>query len=182
MGLAVATLALNIVIGQQPGLLAWPFLVAAVIFALFAWWLYQVDGAERALLRAAAASILLSWALFGATFPSLPRLFPANDLSKYVRFAAGCADPQVATAGYHEPSLVFLTGTGLKHADGAGGGRIPQARRVPLRLHRKPPGTLVRAARRRDRLALRQGPRVEGINISGGRQITVTVYRTEPNP
>jgi 4-amino-4-deoxy-L-arabinose transferase-like glycosyltransferase len=182
LGLAVATLAINILIGQQPGFLAWPFLVAALIFALFAWWLYQVDGAELALLRAATASILLSWALFGATFTALPRLFPANDLSKYVRFAAGCDDPRVATAGYHEPSLVFLTGTSLKHVTGTeaadflnlGGCRFAF---VEGRQDRS-------FAQRADALGLRyaKAMHLDGINISGGRQISVTVYRTEATP
>jgi 4-amino-4-deoxy-L-arabinose transferase-like glycosyltransferase len=182
VAIAVAALWLHIGLGQQPGVLAWPFLVAAVIFVLFAWWLYQVDGAELSLLRAVTASILISWALFGATFPSIARLFPANELSKYVRFTAGCDDPQVATAGYHEPSLVFLTGTELRHASGAeaaeflklGGCRFAF---IESRQERS-------FAQRADTLGLRyaKGIRVEGINISGGRPIAVTVYRTEQTP
>jgi 4-amino-4-deoxy-L-arabinose transferase-like glycosyltransferase len=182
LGLGIAALTLHIAIGQQPGFLAWPFLVAALIFALFAWWLYQVDGAELSLLRASAASILLSWALFGFTFPALPRLFPANDLSKYVRFSAACDDPQVATAGYHEPSLVFLTGTGLKHTSGAEAAEFLKAGGcrfafVESRQERS-------FAQRADALGLRyaKGMRLEGINISGGRPITVTVYRAEGSP
>src|SRR5215831_4102679 len=182
VALAIAVLALHIAIGQQPGFLAWPFLVAAVIIALVAWWLYQVDGAEVALLRAVAASILISWALFGATFPAIPRLFPANELSKYVRFTAGCDDPQVATAGYHEPSLVFLTGTELHHTTGAeaaeflnaGGCRFAL---IEARQERS-------FAQRAESLGVRyaEGLRVDGINVSGGRPIAVTVYRTERNP
>src|SRR5262249_26967781 len=53
---AVATVGLNVAIGQQAGVMAWPFLVAAIIMALFAWWLLHVDGAETALLRAVAAT------------------------------------------------------------------------------------------------------------------------------
>jgi len=182
LGLSIAAVALHIAIGQQPGFLAWPFLVAALIFALFAWWLYGVDGAELSLLRASAASILLSWALFGMTFASLPRLFPANDLSKYIRFTAACDDPQVATAGYHEPSLVFLTGTGLKHVSGAEAAEFLKAGGcrfafVESRQERS-------FAQRADALGLRyaKGMRLDGINISGGRQIAVTVYRAEGSP
>src|SRR5262249_2818566 len=109
---AVATVVLHIVIGQQAGVLAWPLLVAAVIRALFGWWLLAVDGVEPSLLRAVPATILFWWGLFAMTLPAIPRLFPAQQLSKFVRFTAACNDPQVATAGYHEPSLVFLTGTG----------------------------------------------------------------------
>ena len=119
VGIAIAALWLHIRFGQQAGLLAWPFAIAALICALFAWWLYRVDGPEISLLRAAAASILTAFGLYGATFPAIPRLFPSVELARAVR-NAGCPDPQVATAGYHEPSLVFLTGTMTQHVDGAG--------------------------------------------------------------
>jgi 4-amino-4-deoxy-L-arabinose transferase-like glycosyltransferase len=180
---AVATVVLHIWVGQQAGVMAWPFLVAAVILALFAWWLLQVDGPETAILRVVAATILFAWALFGMTLPAIPRLFPAQELSKYVRFTAGCADPQVATAGYHEPSLVFLTGTELRHASSGadaadflkeGGCRFAF---VESRLERS-------FAQRAEALGLRYNRafRVDGINISGGRPIAVTVFRTEPSP
>jgi 4-amino-4-deoxy-L-arabinose transferase-like glycosyltransferase len=182
VALAIMVLTLHIVIGRQPGFLAWPFLIAAMIFALSAWWLYQVDGAEIALLRAVTASILIWWALFGATFPEIPRLFPANDLSKYVRFTAACDDPQVATAGFHEPSLVFLTGTELRHTTGAGAAEFLKGGGcrfafVEAREERS-------FAQRADALGVRyaKGQRVDGINLGGGPPVSVTVYRAEHNP
>src|SRR5262249_5269145 len=161
---------------------AWPFLVAAIIMALFAWWLLAVDGVETALLRAVAAMVLFVWGLFGMTLPAIPRLFPAQELSKFVRFTAGCPDPQVATAGYHEPSLVFLTGTELRHTNGDGAANFLKEGGcrfafVESRQERA-------FAQRAETLGLRYNRvyRVEGINISGGRPIAVTVFRTEPNP
>ncbi len=178
---SLAALTLHIAFGQQPGFPAWPFLVAAVIVAMFAWWLYQVDGPESALLRAITASLLLSWGLFGQTLASIPRLFPANDLSKYVRFTAGCDDPQVATAGYHEPSLVFLTGTELRHTTGAGAAEFLKpggCRFAFIEAHQERS-----FAQRAEALGVRygKGMRVDGINVSGGRPISVTVYRAEGN-
>jgi 4-amino-4-deoxy-L-arabinose transferase-like glycosyltransferase len=179
---AVGTIVLNVVIGQQAGVMAWPFLVAAMILALFAWWLLAVDGPETALLRALAATILFAWALFGMTLPSMPRLFPAQELSKYVRFTAGCDAPQVATAGYHEDSLVFLTGTGLRHTTGTGAAEFLKDGGcrfafVESRQERA-------FAQRAEALGVRYNRafRVDGINISGWRPIAVTVFRTEPNP
>jgi 4-amino-4-deoxy-L-arabinose transferase-like glycosyltransferase len=49
--IAIAVLIAFIMFGGDLGLIAWPFSAAAVICGLFAWWLYDVDGAERALLR-----------------------------------------------------------------------------------------------------------------------------------
>jgi hypothetical protein len=179
---AVATIVINVLVGQQAGVMAWPFLVAAIILALFAWWLLEVDGAETALLRAVAATILFAWALFGMTLPSIPRLFPAQELSKYVRFTAGCDDPQVATAGYHEDSLVFLTGTGLRHTTGIGAAEFLKEGGcrfafIESRQERA-------FAQRAEALGVRYNRafRVDGINISGGRPIAVTVFRTEPTP
>jgi 4-amino-4-deoxy-L-arabinose transferase-like glycosyltransferase len=179
---AVVTIVINVLVGQQAGVMAWPFLVAAIILALFAWWLLEVDGAETALLRAVAATILFAWALFGMTLPSIPRLFPAQELSKYVRFTAGCDDPQVATAGYHEDSLVFLTGTGLRHTTGIGAAEFLKEGGcrfafIESRQERA-------FAQRAEALGVRYNRafRVDGINISGGRPIAVTVFRTEPTP
>ena len=179
---AVATVVLHIVIGQQPGFFAWPFLVAAMIMALFAWWLFAVDGAEVALLRAVTAAILFVWALFGMTLPAIPRLFPAQELSKYVRFTAGCDDPQVATAGYHEPSLVFLTGTELRHTTGTGAAEFLKEGGCRFAFVE---GRQERSfAQRAETLGVRytRAFRIDGINVSGGRPITVTVFRTERGP
>jgi 4-amino-4-deoxy-L-arabinose transferase-like glycosyltransferase len=180
---AVGTVVLHVMVGQQAGVLAWPFLVAAIIVALFAWWLLQVDGVETALLRAIAATLLFCFALFGMTLSAIPRLFPAQELAKFVRFTAKCDDPQVATAGYHEPSLVFLTGTSLRHASSGadaadflkqGGCRFAF---VESRQERA-------FAQRAEAIGLRytRATRIDGINISGGRPIVVTVFRTEPMP
>ena len=55
--IAVGVVVIFIVIGHDPGFVAWPFAAAAVIVGLFAWWLYEVDGAERSLLRGMVASV-----------------------------------------------------------------------------------------------------------------------------
>ena len=41
-----------IALTRQPVFLAWPFVAAALIFGLFAWWLYDDNRAERSLLNA----------------------------------------------------------------------------------------------------------------------------------
>lgn len=100
------------------GLIAWPFTAGAVIVGLFAWRLYESEGAELAVLRGVAAALLVSIAAFGITLPLLTPLFPSVALSNIVR-NAGCASPEVASAGYQEPSLVFLAGTSTRLTSGA---------------------------------------------------------------
>jgi 4-amino-4-deoxy-L-arabinose transferase-like glycosyltransferase len=181
VAVALALIALQIGIGQRLGLLAWPFAAAAVVFSLFAWQLYRIDGAEASLLRAAGASIMLSFAAYGATFPAIASLFPSVGLANYVR-GANCPDPGVVTAGFHEPSLVFLAGTdihqgmGSTAADFLNGGPCRFAF-VDSRQERS-------FVQRADAIGLRyaQGPRIEGFNINGGLAVTIAVYRSERAP
>jgi 4-amino-4-deoxy-L-arabinose transferase-like glycosyltransferase len=176
--LALGAIVAHVILGEELGLLAWPFAAAAIIFALFAWLLYRVDGPDRSLLRAMVASICIAFAVYAATFPALSVLFPAVELADYMR-QVDCEDPQVATAGYHEPSLVFLVGTELRHTDGPAaadflnGGRCRFAF-VESRQERA-------FAQHAEEIGLRYalGPRVDGINISGGRRISIAIFRSE---
>jgi 4-amino-4-deoxy-L-arabinose transferase-like glycosyltransferase len=169
------------VLQRQLGLLAWPFAAGAMIFGFFAWRLFDEDGPARSFLRAAVASQLASIAVFGASIPLLHPLFPAAALAEVVK--PRCERPRYASAGYHEPSLVFLFGTttlltdGQGAADflGEGGCRFAF---VDARQERS-------FARRAEAIGLRYapGPRVDGFNYNeGGRAITIAVYRSEAQP
>jgi 4-amino-4-deoxy-L-arabinose transferase-like glycosyltransferase len=178
---ALALVALQIAAGQRLGLFAWPFAGAAVVCSLFAWVLYRIDGAEVSLLRAAAASILLALAAYGAAFPSMPGLFPSVGLANYVR-GANCPDPGVVTAGFHEPSLVFLAGTNVNPGTGstAADFLVGGPCRFALVDSRQERAFVQRA----DALGLRYapGPRIEGFNINGGTAVTIAIYRSERTP
>jgi 4-amino-4-deoxy-L-arabinose transferase-like glycosyltransferase len=175
--IAAAVLAMHVVIGQQMGLLAWPFLAGAIIFALRAWWLYGADGSEHALMRGAAASILLTMAAFGATVPRLPELFPAAQVARYLR-GAGCV-PLTVTAGYHEPSLVFLAGTATRQSDGSGAADFLLAGGCRIAVVEK--GAERAFVQRAEAIGLRyaSGPRIEGFNIGTGRRVSLAIYRAD---
>ena len=181
MVVALLLIALQIVVGQRLGLLTWSFAAAAVIFSLFAWLLYRVDGAEASLMRAAAASLMLSLAAYGATFPGLRGLFPSVGLANYIH-SSGCADPAAVTAGFHEPSLVFLAGTNINH--GVGSSAADFLLGGPCRFafveSRQERGFVQRA----DAIGLRYttGPRIEGFNINGGQAVNIGTYRSERGP
>ncbi len=176
--LCLVAIVISIYVGGQFDLLPWPFAAAAIIMGLIAWWLYEADGAERSLLRAAVASVLVANTLYGLIFPSMTSLFPSVMLAEIQR-DADCPDPVMASAGYHEPSLVFLAGTQTLLADGPraadflrqGGCRFAF---IDSRQERS-------FARRAEAIGLRYapGPRIEAFNISGGRAITIAVYRSE---
>ncbi len=179
--IAIAALVFLIRVEGGLGFLAWPFATAAMIFGFRAWWLYDNDGAERSVLRACAASILLGIALYAVMIPSLRSLFPSDLVARAVRNAE-CSNPEVASAGFHEPSVVFLMGTPTQLTDGAGAADF--LRRGGCRLAvieaRHERSFAVRA----DALGLRyaRGARIEAINIARGSPMSVTIYRSEERP
>jgi 4-amino-4-deoxy-L-arabinose transferase-like glycosyltransferase len=177
VALAVLTVVANVYFEQQLGLPAWPFLAGAVILSFGAWWLYQIDGAEPSLLRAAGASILISIAVFGLTFPRLPSLFPAATISRYLA-GVGCT-PEVAAAGYQEPSLIFLVGTETLNTDGAGAANFLASGGCRFAVIEK---SQERAfGQRADAIGLRytRGPTIEGINYAIGRKASIAIFRAE---
>ena len=139
---------------------AWPFLAASVVFGLRAWWLYDVDGAERSMLRACAAAILLAMGTFWGVIPSLTSLFPSDAVARAVH-ASECPSPQVAAVGFSEPSLVFQLGTDTQFTDAAGAASFLTARALPFRRRRCAAGPAIRAPRGSPRAALRQGHAVQ---------------------
>jgi hypothetical protein len=92
---------------------------------------------------------------------------------------ANCKPAMVATAGYEEPSLVFLLGTKTAMVDGTdaaeflrlGGCRfaLVEARHERAFL------------RRADAIGLRYASpqRFDGYNLSSGRAVSISVYRSE---
>ena len=165
------------VIGRQFGLLVWPLMGAAAVMGFLAWRFYEADGAEHALLRAIAAAILTAIAIFGLIVPSLGQLFPSPTLARILR-DSGCARPEAAAVGYQEPSLVFLAGTATRLADTAGAAeflRGGECRFVLIESREERS-----FAQRAEAVGVRYsaGPRIDAINISTGRPITIAVFRS----
>jgi 4-amino-4-deoxy-L-arabinose transferase-like glycosyltransferase len=181
MLVAVLLIALQIGVGHQLGLWTWIFAAAAVIFSLFAWLLYESDGAEASLARAAAASLMLSFAAYAATFPTLRQLFPSVSLVNYMR-SAGCADPAAVTAGFHEPSLVFLAGTGTVHGQGSTAADFLLG--GPCRFAFVESRQERAFVQRADAIGLRyaSGPHIEGFNFNGGGPVNIATFRSEWSP
>jgi len=170
-----------IVIDRDLALLAWPFFAAAIVCGLFAWQLYDDDGAERAFMRAAEASVLMAFGMYAVVVPSLTPAFPSVELAQ-VLHQSGCPDPVAASTAYQEPSLVFLAGTKTRFTDADGaadflrGGScrfafvdVPQEREFALRAEAIG-------------LHYTRGPRVDGYNIAVGKPISIAVFQSAGTP
>ena len=177
----IALVALSIIVAHDLALLAWPFLAAAMVFGLFAWRLYEDDGAERSLLRALAASLPMGIATYAVVVPLLVPVFPAVAIARVMR-ESGCAHPVAASSGFEEPSLVFLAGTDthLTTPSGAadflrqGGCRFAF---IDARQERA-------FALRAEAVGLHygRGPRIDGFNLSNGKPIGIAVFVSAEAP
>ena len=176
--IAIAVVVGFLMLDHDLGLQAWPTAGAAVIVGLFAWWLYEVDGPERALLRAMVASVLVGITVYAITFPAMPSLFPSELVSEAVH-ETGCESPQVAATGYYqEPSLVFVLGTDTKFTNAAGAADFLNrgACRFAL-IDARSEQTFIRRA---NAIGLRYAlsKRISGYNISIGRPVRLAVFRS----
>jgi 4-amino-4-deoxy-L-arabinose transferase-like glycosyltransferase len=167
-----------IMLTRQPAFLAWPFAAVSLIFGLFAWWMFEDARAERSLLNAAVASLLLSVAVYGVVVPSLTPLFPSAEIARALRNVV-CVGPKAAAAGFHEPSLVFMTGTSTLLTDGSGAADFlgHGSCRFALVEARSERVFVLRA----EAIGLRYNvaTRIEGYNISQGRAISIAIFRSE---
>jgi 4-amino-4-deoxy-L-arabinose transferase-like glycosyltransferase len=122
IGVAIV-IAVNLALNQSEG--AWSPLALglSVVAAMAA--LAEIVVAVRGMIRGAAVLLVLEAALvymaaFGVVIPSMQSLWPSPRLATAADGVAGCAEPQVMSAGYAEASIVFAVGTDIRFGDGAG--------------------------------------------------------------
>src|SRR5665213_2222626 len=167
-----------ITLTRQPVFLAWPFVAVALIFGLVAWWLYDDNRAERSLLNAVASAMFMAVAVYGVVVPALTPLFPSAEVARALRNVV-CVGPKAAAAGFHEPSLVFMTGTSTLLTDGSGAADFlgQGSCRFALVESRSERGFVQRA----EAIGLRYNvaARIDGYNISQGKPISIAIFRSE---
>ena len=176
--IAVAVPVVFFVMDRDLGLVAWPFAAAALILGLFAWWLYDVDGPERSLLRGMVASVFISITVYAVMLPMLPVLFPSALVASAVR-GGGCAAPGFAsTYAYQEPSLVFLLGTDTRFTDGSGAAEFLSE--GPCRFALIDPRSERSFVQRANAVGLRYTlmQRIDGFNVSNGKPFAMALFRT----
>lgn len=177
-GASVIAIVGAIKLTHQPVFPAWPLLAVAMVFGLFAWWLFEDSRAERSLLNALIAAALLAAGIYGVVLPSLTTLFPSAEVARALRNVV-CVGPKAAAAGFHEPSLVFMTGTDTLLTDGSGAADFlgQGSCRFALVESRSERGFIQRA----EAIGLRYNAptRIEGYNISQGKAVSIAIFRSE---
>ncbi|MCJ2013263.1 ArnT family glycosyltransferase [Methylobacterium sp. J-076] len=160
--------------------LALPALAAACLAAGLSWLAFARARPERALMLAVLASCLLGPGVLGLAQRQLPALKVSPRLAAF-KDRMPCIDPQVASLGYREPSLVFLTGTTLD--------LLPDAAAAKAFLQRGGCRLLFVEGREREAFNTawpvgRPAPpplgEVEGFNLNTGRRVFVTAYAAAP--
>jgi 4-amino-4-deoxy-L-arabinose transferase-like glycosyltransferase len=175
---SVGAIVLGISVLKQPVFAAWPFGAAAMVFGLFAWWMYDDAHAERSVLNSTVSSLALGACVFGIVLPALTPLFPSVQIAKALR-SVECKGPLAAAAGYQEPSLVFMVGTQTLLTNGTGAADFLQqgSCRFALVEWREEKAF----AQRAEAIGLHYAivTRIEGYNISQGREVSVAVFRSD---
>ena len=126
---------------------------------------------------AAAVAIGL---LAGLVLPQLDALWPGRQIAQAFRDNRPCPDSVLASAGYIEPSLVFLTATDTLLTDGAGAARHLKAsacavaavdgdydRRLHGRLRRRDPAAAADRQSGRRQFFQRQADRHRALPAAG---------------
>jgi hypothetical protein len=174
---AVATLVAVWHIEHRVAVLLGLALAAAVAASVVAWRLQAQARFVEAMPVTAAAALILAWGVYGLGLKTLPSLWPSPKLAAFAR-SINCPDPSFLSAGFNEPSLVFLVGTDLELETGARAAEFLAG--GPCRMAFVESRMAGAFAERAAALGLAPAPvgRVEGININGGKRLDIAVYRS----
>ncbi len=150
------------------GWLAWRQLLSSAILASFA--------------TSIAAAAVLCFAVFGILIPSSPGLDLSRRAAAAAAELAGCPDPQIAGAGFAEPSLKFIAGDATWL--GAGGDAADFLAGGGCRVAVVEAGSNELFLLRADDIGLKvtQRGRLDGHNFAKGRLATLLSTRPQQAP
>lgn len=168
-----------------------PFTLSASIALLgFGWWtilLLRRDKAQQAALTIVGGAGLFLAATFSTTLGSFQTVWISPRLAEAMDRAAPCDDPRFGSAGYHEPSFIFLTATETQVGDD---GRVLSALNgadcaVIAITEERLDGMQASAHANGTPLPPPLDQPVQGFNLNGGDPLTIWLHvfdRTVPAP
>jgi hypothetical protein len=163
---------------QQDGILPWYgylFVFITIVLACYAWHLVRIRQTEQALVFACFSAIPFAICVYSFMIPHIPALHLSPRLQAAVQ-RVGCPRPEVMTAGYREPSLVFLIGTSLQMGSGTEAANFLRKGgcRIALVSDREEESFQKEAGIASVNPHLQE--RIKGFNINNGRAMQIGVY------
>ncbi len=137
----------------------------------------------KAIFALVAGSLVFMAVTFGLTLPSLTALWPSQAVTRLADSVKPCADLDLVTGGYGEPSLVFQAGTQTRlFADGAAVAHALRVDRCALGvvIQREEPAFLAVFQAADDPPPVALG-HVHGFSLGRGKNVDLTLYRWQ-NP
>jgi 4-amino-4-deoxy-L-arabinose transferase-like glycosyltransferase len=153
-------------------------IVTLVATAIMGFALSEAAASPQVLAAAVAvAGVLMNGVVAAAVAPNLKTIWVAPRLAAAVTRDAQCPQPQVASAGFEEPSLVFLVGTKTELVDGDGAARFlaEGGCRVALITTANQPAFSARIAALSKQAELVE--QIPGMNIGKVKKEDIGVYR-----
>lgn len=152
-----------------------PVLAVALGLCVVGWHSFRGADVWRSAVLAIVAAVVFVIGILGITQRDLRALKLSPRLAEAIA-GAKCDRPEVVTAGYREPSLVFLIGTDLAMSDGRGAADFLKGGgcRVALVSNAEEPAFRARLVEIGATAPLLT--RVSGFNINGGKRIEIGVF------
>jgi hypothetical protein len=123
-------------------------------------------------------ALVLYSLVFAHTLPRSEPLWLSQQAAAAMRRVTACEGVSLASAGYHEPSLVFLAGRDIQLVDGGRAARLLMDEPCSLALvsapEQAPFFAALGTAQAQDLAVL------SGVNYSKGRKERLTLYRLDP--
>ncbi|SHG49907.1 4-amino-4-deoxy-L-arabinose transferase [Kaistia soli DSM 19436] len=175
VALGVAGIAIALLLGDQMPVLGTLILIAAAGVGLVSAKLFTRSTIASAVV-AGLAAIVAYWGAFGVVLPGLQQTRLSERLVAAGHAAASCPTPALASAGFEEPSLVFVAGTAIQLIDGERAATFLSE--GPCRVAFVERRQLSMFNGRADDLGLAPQERavIEGYNINGGRRLEMHVF------
>ena len=173
---AVAFAALYLLQGE---IASWVMIVTVVVAVIMALGMRHAAAASPVAFAAAVAipAVLMNAVVAAFVVPSLKTIWVAPRLVAAIKRHAQCPQPQIASAGFEEPSLVFLVGTRTQLVDGDRAARFlaEGGCRIALVTTKNEPAFIAKLAAVSKQAELLE--QIPGMNIGKVRKEDISVYR-----
>ncbi|MEP4031229.1 glycosyltransferase family 39 protein [Roseibium polysiphoniae] len=182
LGLAVTSFAGPLYLGDWPSPPGVVLCVIGAVLVLFSASRVLAGAALHGVPTAVAASLAIAVGFWGFVGPALTTIWVSPRLVEAIDAVPACNDPMVVTTGFHEPSFIFLQGTDTKIVPAAQAAEFLNESsanyagcRIAVIESRQEDAFL--GAAKAIGLVPKLVSRLEGLNINGGKQLDIGLYR-----